>query len=154
MQHGDLRLKPILIIGIGNPSRGDDALGSLLIDRLEAQNLPDVELLTDFQLQIEYAYDMRGRDMVIFVDASVSGAEPYTFARVQPAEDTSYSTHALSPASVLHGYRVLYGEPPEAWTLAIRGYDFELGKDLSPQAASNLDRTLTDMVAERPFWTV
>ena len=30
---------PILIIGIGNPSRGDDALGPLLIERLEALHI-------------------------------------------------------------------------------------------------------------------
>lgn len=65
---------PILIIGIGNPSRGDDALGPLAIERLEALDLAGVELLTDFQLQVEYALDLAGRRRVIFVDASVSGS--------------------------------------------------------------------------------
>ena len=48
----------VLLLAVGNPSRGDDALGPLLLDRLEA-DLTDaiaarrVELLADFQLQID-----------------------------------------------------------------------------------------------------
>ena len=152
MQHGSLLLKPVLIIGIGNPSRGDDALGPRLIERLEALDLPDVELLTDFQLQVEYAYDMQGREAVIFADASVSGIDPYAFTRTEPEADTSYSSHALSPAAVLHTYRQLYGEPPPAWTLAIRGHEFDLGTDLSPLAAGNLEQALADMQSASPFW--
>lgn len=142
MQHGSLLLKPILIIGIGNPSRGDDALGPTLIERLEAWNLPDVELLTDFQLQVEYAFDMQGRDRVIIVDASIGGNEPYDYHAAEPAEDNSYSSHALSPAAILHHYAKLYGEPPDTWVMAIRGYVFELGEGLSPQAAANLEAAL------------
>ena len=40
-------IAPRLIIGIGNPSRGDDAIGPLAIERLEALDLPGAELLTD-----------------------------------------------------------------------------------------------------------
>ena len=52
---------PRLVIGIGNPSRGDDAIGPLAVERLEALALPGVELLTDFQLQVEHALDLIGR---------------------------------------------------------------------------------------------
>jgi hydrogenase maturation protease len=133
---------PILLIGIGNPSRGDDALGPLLIERLEALALPEVELLTDFQLQVEFALDLQGRQQVIFVDASLDAAAPFTFSPVVAAEDTSYSSHALSPAAVLHAYRKLCGEPPPAHVLAIRGEAFELGEGLSAAAAKHLDAAL------------
>jgi hydrogenase maturation protease len=146
MQRGSLLLKSILIIGIGNPSRGDDALGPMLIERLEALNLPGVELLTDFQLQVEYAYDLQGRDKVIFVDASVSGPEPSEFKRIAPEEDNSYSSHALSPAAVLHAYQKLYGLPPESYVLAIRGYEFELGEGVSSQAAANLELAVIGLI--------
>jgi hydrogenase maturation protease len=129
----------ILIIGIGNPSRGDDALGPMLIDRLEALHLADVELLTDFQLQVEFALDLQGRQRVIFVDASFDAAPPFTFAPVVAAEDASFTSHALSPSAVLHAYQKLIGTPPPAYVLAIRGEAFELGEGLSAQAAANLD---------------
>jgi hydrogenase maturation protease len=134
-----LRLKPILVIGVGNPSRGDDALGPMLVERLESLDPPDVEVLTDFQLQVEYAFDMQDRSAVIFVDASLSGVEPYEFKRIEPEEDTSYSSHALSPSALLQTYQHLYGEPPNAYVLAIRGYEFDLGQALSPLARRNLD---------------
>jgi hydrogenase maturation protease len=133
---------PILIIGIGNPSRGDDALGPLLIERLEALALPDVELLTDFQLQVEFALDLQARRKVIFVDASLNAVPPFTFTPVVAAEDTSYSSHALSPSAVLHAYRKLFGEPPPSYVLAIRGEAFELGEGLSVAAKNNLDAAL------------
>ena len=130
---------PILIIGIGNPSRGDDALGPMLIDRLEALQLADVELLTDFQLQVEFALDLQGRQRVIFVDASLDAVAPFAFAPVVAAEDASFTSHALSPGAVLHAYQKLIGDPPPAYVLAIRGEAFELGEGLSAQAATNLD---------------
>ena len=129
---------PILVIGIGNPSRGDDALGPLLIESLQDLELPGVELLTDFQLQVEFALDLQGRREVIFVDASVDAPEPFAFTAAVAEADHSYSSHALSPGAVLHAYRNLYGEPPPAWVLAIRGHAFELGEGLSAGAAANL----------------
>jgi Ni,Fe-hydrogenase maturation factor len=65
-----------LVIGIGNPSRGDDAVGPLAVERLDALNLPDVEFLTDFQLQVEYLLDVEGREEVIFIDATRGADEP------------------------------------------------------------------------------
>lgn len=129
----------ILIIGIGNPSRGDDALGPMLIERLEALNLPNVELLTDFQLQVEFALDLQGRQQVIFIDASLNAKPPFEFTPVQAVEDHSYSSHALSPGAVLHAYQQLYGPPPPAFVLAIRGEAFELGEGLSETAMKHLE---------------
>jgi hydrogenase maturation protease len=99
------RVAPRLVIALGNPSRGDDALGPLVAERLEALNLAGVEVLTDYQLQIEYALDLRGREEVIFVDASVSAAAPFTFERLAERSDASVTTHALSPQALLEGYR-------------------------------------------------
>jgi Ni,Fe-hydrogenase maturation factor len=76
---------PTLIIGYGNPSRGDDALGPALLEDI-ARLLPQhpewgaIELLTDFQLQIEFVLDLAGRQRIIFADATVSCTEPFAFA--------------------------------------------------------------------------
>ena len=131
---------PFLVIGIGNPSRGDDALGPLLVERIEAMELPGVECLTDFQLQVEHALDLVGREEVVFVDATVAGNAPFTFAPVVPVRDASAATHALTPAAVLDAYvRVTDESLPPARVLAIRGYAFTLGEELSKDAAANLE---------------
>jgi hydrogenase maturation protease len=140
-------LAPRLVIGIGNPSRGDDAIGPLALEQLAALGLTGVELLTDFQLQIDHALDVAGRTEVVFIDASVSGDAPFEFTAVTPAGDASVTTHALSPAAVLETLRRLGGEVPPAHVLAVRGYAFELGAPLSPQARQNLDAAIAMLAA-------
>jgi hydrogenase maturation protease len=134
-----------LVFAVGNPSRGDDALGPLLVERLEqwiatARELPvDLVLLTDFQWQVEHALDLQSIDVAIFADASVSGGMTFETAPLSPQFDASYSTHALSPACVLAVAARLGQELPQAWLLSMRGGDFELGAPLSEKARSALD---------------
>ncbi len=140
------------MIGVGNPSRGDDALGPLLIERMLARALPGVECLTDFQLQVEYALDLVGREEVVFVDGTVSGDAPFTFEAVAPERDASATTHALSPAAVLDAYvRVTEEALPAVHVLAIRGYEFELGDGLTKRAAENLDLAEAMLVSRLGF---
>lgn len=140
---------PLLVFAYGNPSRGDDALGPLFAQRAAAlpavaARTAQIEFLTDFQLQVEHALDLVGRRSVLFVDASASGDEPALLAPVLPARDASFSSHALSPAAVLQAYVDVLGEaPPPTQVLAIRGYEFELGQDLSPAAAAALDAAMS-----------
>jgi hydrogenase maturation protease len=134
---------PILIFGWGNPSRGDDALGPLFIDRIEAMNLPGVECLTDFQLQVEHALDLEGRQRILFVDASIDALPPCSLTRLAPARDASFSTHAITPEAVMQVYLDLHDDaPPPCYMLAIRGESFELGDGLSPAAAKHLEVAL------------
>jgi hydrogenase maturation protease len=134
---------PLLIFGWGNPSRGDDALGPLFVERIEALALPGVECLTDFQLQIEHALDLQERRRILFVDASLDAAAPFAVAPLAPARDASFSTHAITPEAVMQVYVDLHdADPPPCALLAIRGERFELGESLSPAAASHLDAAL------------
>ena len=139
---------PVLVIGIGNPSRGDDAIGPLAIDRLATLPLQGTELLTDFQLQVEHALDLVGRREVVFIDAAAAGPEPFSFELAVPQTDASATSHALSPGAVLAAYRHVTEAPlPAAYVLGVRGYAFELGADLSSEAAANLDAALRMLVA-------
>ena len=131
---------PVLVLAVGNPSRGDDALGPELAARLEAAALPGVEVITEFQLQVENALDLEGRERVIFVDAGTGTPAPFELRRASPAEDFLHTSHAISPEAVLATYkRVTGNEPPEAWVLCVRGESFELGEGLSHEAAGNLE---------------
>ena len=144
---------PLLVLGVGNPSRGDDALGPLFVERLGQALAPEVtsgavELLTDFQLQIEHALDLTGRARVVFVDASTSAAPPFEFSLAAPRRDASCSTHAMSPEALLETHRAVVGPPPESWVLAIRGERFALGEPLSSAGSAHLDAALAFFVAE------
>lgn len=136
--------KPVLIFTWGNPSRGDDALGTKVYDLLIKEDLPDVDVLTDFQLQIEHAIDLENRKRILFIDASVTAAAPFEFHQLKPAQDDSYTTHAMSPQSLLAVYEKIHRlTPPPAFMLSIRGYKFCLGLPLSAKATANLSEAMT-----------
>jgi hydrogenase maturation protease len=130
---------PYLIFTWGNPSRGDDALGPAMYGLLQRAGLEGIDVLTDFQLQIEHAIDLEGRKRVLFVDASTSANAPFQLTRLQPEQDASYTTHAMSPQALLAVYHQVFdGTPPPSWLLSIRGYEFGLGLPLSSSAEINL----------------
>jgi hydrogenase maturation protease len=137
-----MMVKPVLVFGYGNPSRGDDALGPELLENLKKNTiikLDNIELLTDFQLQIEHALDLEQRHIVLFIDASVSCTTPFELHQLKPEHDLSYTTHAMSPAAVLQVYQAIKKEiPPPCFLLSIKAEQFELGEDLSIGAKQNL----------------
>lgn len=143
----------VLVLGWGNPSRGDDALGPELVGRLEALAADRPRwrhhvFLTDFQLHPEHALDLAERDLVLFADASIEVRAPFSLSRVAPAQDRSFTTHAMSPSAVLAVYRQMFDqEPPHAYLLAIRGEAFELGEPMGTAAAHHLEAALTVAVS-------
>jgi len=138
---------PVLIFAYGNPSRGDDALGPAMFDLLDnfrqAKNeLARIELLTEYQLQIEHAIDLEQRECVLFIDASASCTSPYEFYRLQAAQDDSYTTHAMSPAALLAVYqKINHREPPPSYMITIRGYEFDLGQSITERAMINFQES-------------
>lgn len=144
---------PLLVVGVGNPSRGDDALGPRFVDALgaalDARGLgAEVELLVDHQLQVEHALDLAGRQRVVFVDASVTAPAPYAFVPVDPRDaDPLVGSHALSPATLLATALALGVPAPPAQLLALRGERFELGAPPSPRALGHLDLALRALLA-------
>ena len=135
-------VKPVLVFGYGNLSRGDDALGPLLLEYIERSAkhvLHSVDILSDFQLQVEHALDLENRELVLFVDASVACVNAFDFAELEPARDKSYTTHAMSPAAVLAVYQSIKKQaPPPCFLLSVKGEQFELGEDLSANAEQHL----------------
>lgn len=142
------RPAPLLVLGWGNPSRGDDALGPWLVDALAqhaAATLPPgrVECLTDFQLQVEHALDLIGRERVLLVDAALGLDAPFVLRTPQARRDPVPCSHALQPEAVLQVYRTLQGtEPPPCTLLALRARRFGLGETPDAQALADLDQAL------------
>lgn len=133
-----------LVIAVGNPSRGDDAAGPLLADRLaswlsnEARtpdgSVPhDVAVMCDQQLMVEHAYDLRDRDRVLFIDAATKQGEPVQWRPIEAsANGPSISSHQCTPSQLLHlCAHTLQIPPPPAWLLSLRGESFELGTPVS-----------------------
>lgn len=154
---------PVLLFAIGNESRGDDAIAPLLLRKLgewlEAEGIAGrFELLEDFQLQVEHATDMVGRELVLFIDAGMDTPAPYSFYRVQSNDSRTLFSHAITPEAVLSTYQQVYQQPPPpSFVLCIRGEHFELGEPPSPEAEQLMElamRFLQKLMqkAEMSFW--
>jgi len=133
-------VSPFLVFAIGNESRGDDALAPLLVRQLVTEGMSSyVELIEDYQLQVEHVTDLAGRSAVLFVDADMSCEAPFHFSEITAAQDNSYTSHAMTQFALLHTYRQVYGtDAPSTFLMRIRGYGFELGDSLSKEAEANL----------------
>ena len=139
---------PLVVFAVGNPSRGDDAIGPVICGRLaewlENEKLTDrVDLIEDFQLNVEHALDLQGRELALFIDAGENTPAPFIFGQIYPSTATAHTTHALLPEAVLQVYRQMEGkEPPPSFVLCVRGEKFELGEPLTVTAETHVAAAL------------
>jgi hydrogenase maturation protease len=134
-----------LIIGYGNPLRGDDGLGWHAAERLAAV-LPETEaeIMTCRQLTPELAEPISRADLVIFIDAEQTGpAGKLSCRRITPGTSPSGAlSHHLTPAMLLAWARGLYGTCPEAIVFSVSGQSFDCEEGLSPHVSSALPRLI------------
>lgn len=131
---------PLLVLAAGNPARGDDGAGPWLAAQLADDAPAGVELIEDFQFQVEHALDLAGRRAVLFIDAAVAGG--VRLDPLVPAAAPPVLSHALSPAQVLAVAQRL-GQPlPAAWLLAVEGAHFGLGQGFGPAMQGRLPQAL------------
>lgn len=131
-----------MVFGYGNPGRQDDGIGPLIAERVEAERLPGVSVESACQLNIEDAATAAEHDVVLFVDASQSGPEPFELKRLVPAEEIAFTTHCLPPEAVLAICEDHFSATPQGWVLGVRGYEFEFEEGLSAQAEHNCEQAL------------
>ena len=132
-----------LVIGIGNPLRGDDGVGALLAEQAAVLTAADpggsVAVRSVQQLTPELAEELAQVEQVLFIDAwqAPAGAVPQ-LRPLSPAgpgsgacEGASSDSHRLEPAALLAVSQVLYGRAPRAHLLQVPAQVFEHGTALS-----------------------
>jgi len=95
---GDVHRAPLatLVIGLGNPLRGDDGVGVRAIELLAALTLPpDVEVTDGGTQGLGIVNLMEGRRRVIVVDAADVGKPPGHFSRF-----ALHETHLLDDSGL------------------------------------------------------
>lgn len=142
----------IVVIGVGNPDRGDDAVGLHVARELGRAPVGDAAILSIYERSGEATALMEawaGARAVIVIDAVMSGAEPGTVHRldaaaaVVPGSILRCSTHAFGVADAIELGRVLRTLPPRVTVYGIEGGTFEHGADLSPE----VERAVVEVVA-------
>lgn len=133
----------ILLIGYGNPGRGDDGLGPALAAEIEALGIRGLTVDIDYQLTVDHAALIAAHDLVVFADAMIGLTVPFRFARVDAAPPSSLGSHQVSPEAALALAGLLFGHAPPGWILAIAGEEFgEVKEGLSPLARASLSRAV------------
>jgi hydrogenase maturation protease len=126
----------VLVIGYGNPLRGDDGIGCHAAALLAADpRLEGAMVLTSHQLTPELAQDITRASLVVLVDASVTGGAPGSVAvrSIQPRRDSPPSwSHHLDPAALAGLAHALYGHVPPMVLVSVTGGAFTDGDRLSP----------------------
>lgn len=131
----------MLLIGYGNPGRGDDGLGPSFAERISDQDLPDMAVRQDYQLTVDHALRISQVNVVVFADALIASEAPFVFNAVEPGATSSLTSHSLTPQAVLGLCHTLYGQVPKAYVLGILGHEFsEVKEGLSTKAREGLDQ--------------
>lgn len=134
-----------LVIGVGNPMRGDDAAGREVANRLRTV-ASRMSTTGSFELMALW----EGADEVIVVDAARSGSEPGTVHRFDavekplPAGTLGTSTHSVGVTEVVEMARSLGRLPKHLWVYGIEVSDIGAGSHLS----GPVERAVASLVAE------
>lgn len=142
----------VMVIGFGNPLRGDDGVGWVaaqqLAERVDAEH---VVALAVHQLTPELAEPISGVELVIFVDASEKSDPGKLDAEwIEPVDAAgSATTHHFTPARLLGLARQLYGRSPRAELFTIGGADFGHREELSAKVSH-----ACDLLVEQLEWIV
>lgn len=124
-----------LVVGYGNPLRGDDGIGWVIAGRLATDpRFAGTAILQRHQLTPELALDVSRADLVVLVDArSGPPAGSVSVERVDPAGATGTTwSHHLGPASLVALAGELYGRAAPVQVVSVGVGSLEVGEGLSP----------------------
>ena len=140
-------MKRPIILGYGNPDRGDDAAGLLVARRLRERGIEAREFTFD---GLSLLQSWRDFDNVLVIDAVVTGSEPGTIFEWRAGDlkldhvDFPGSTHSFGLAEAIELGRALQCLPRRLEVIGIEARDFTMGhapsKKVTEAVAAAADR--------------
>jgi hydrogenase maturation protease len=147
----------ILVLGLGNEYRCDDAVGLVVGRRIKALDLLNTIVSEGSGESVNLMEAWRGADAVIIVDAISSGSEPGTIHRFVadsqriPSKFFHYSSHAFGVAEAIELARSLNQLPPHLIVYGIEGGKFDAGVGLSSEVARAVEEVVKRVRKEGCF---
>lgn len=128
------------MIGIGNPERGDDALGRLVARRLRDYRLLGVKIVECDGEAAELVDLLRRARRAYVVDAAAFGAPAGTVRRIDASGErvptaASASTHGFGLGQAIELARALGCLPQRCIVYVVEGSKYDIGAPLSPAVA-------------------
>ncbi len=139
---------PILIIGVGNAYRGDDAVGLRITQDIKKEALVHVTVIEQSGDGTALMESWKNADTVIIVDAVYSGGNFGTIYRFDahkqaiPSRFFHYSTHAFGVAEAIELARALKQLPKNLIVHGIEGKCFEAGIGLSLEVEKAVEEVI------------
>lgn len=144
-----------LVLGLGNPLRGDDGVGSRVVEELERRRLPEgVEAVDVGTGGLDLIHLIEGRQRVIVVDAADVKREPGQFVRFSLREvellqaDDQFSYHDAGLAEVLALARALGRSLPTVVLFGVQPQAIGWGQGLSPAVEATLPALVDAVIDE------
>lgn len=141
-------MNKVLLIGIGNEYRSDDAAGLVVARRVREKGADQITVRESNGEGAALIDSWKETRTVILVDAVCSGSEAGTVHRIEahcetlPANLFRYSTHAFSVAEAIELGRVLNQLPARLIVYGIEGKSFVAGVGLSPEVDEAIERVV------------
>jgi hydrogenase maturation protease len=149
------RIKPILVIGLGNPLMGDEGIGWHLAGRLASdERLPEtVEVMYGGTDLLSCADQMEERDRVILIDAILDLEAPGSVTVYRTFEELRSDSTNAHHLSVVDAIGLLQATSPvlasARFTLLAIGVDYaSVETDLSPAIAARVPGIIDRILAE------
>jgi hydrogenase maturation protease len=146
---------PVLIIGIGNEYRTDDAAGLLAARKIKTLGIKGIDVTENNGDGADLIEKWTGRKLVILIDAVLSGSAPGTLHRfdlpgpVLPPELFRFSTHLFSVNQAIYLSASLDKLPKRLVLIGIEAASFGAGTSLSPEvgaAVNNIENILNNEI--------
>lgn len=153
-----MRATDRLVVGLGAPDRGDDAVGPAVVHAVAALDLPGVRVVEreDPTSLIDLWSEA---SFVVVVDAVVAGVPPGTIHVLEtgsdgpPLADSAWAdtglggTHAFGLAASVELARALHRLPPRLVVLGVEAARFDHGAPLSDPVARAVPVVVSRVVA-------
>jgi hydrogenase maturation protease len=148
-----------VVIGVGNPKRGDDGAGVAVAERLRPRVPDGVEVVSCSEEPSRLMEAWEGAESVVLVDTVSSGSPPGTLHRFEageesvPARTFRSSTHAIGIADTIELARALGRLPRRVRIYGVEAGGFAPGASLTPAVdtavAALVHAVLNDLEKER-----
>ncbi len=141
----------MIVIGIGNPTRGDDAVGWVVIDRIDLQPHPDFETARSSGDAAQLIGLWEQHEAVILVDAVRTEDQAGTLQVIDllsneiPSKPET-STHGFGVAAAVELSKALNSTPKLLTLVGITAEAFEHGGTLSPQASRAVEEAANEIL--------
>lgn len=146
--------RKVLVIGLGNADRGDDAIGAIVAQELRGRLPADVPVVARRGDMLSLIEDWAGFDALVCVDAAAPLADPGRIHRIDlrgdslPKNISLTSSHAWGLAEAIELARTLELAPREIIVYAVEGGSFDNGAALTPAVAAAARVVADCIVAE------